>query len=163
MKTVDEYIGGQPEEVRGKLAAVRAVIRRAAPEAEEMISYKIAGYKLRGKKLIYFAGWKEHCALYPVGKREQEAFAEQLKELDVAGSTVRIPWKKTLPVKLIERLVRFRAEEILGSSPRRATERHGEERAKPLTTEAPRKGGKGGSRKGRFERGVRGRAEEFTS
>ena len=113
MKSVDEYIAGQPEEFRAKLEEVRAAIRGAAPEAEEVISYKMAGYKLRGKRLIFFAAWKEHWSLYPVGKREQSLFAKEMKRLEVEGSTVRIPWKAQVPVKLIEGLVKFRAEQIL--------------------------------------------------
>src|SRR5947209_7978073 len=130
MKSVDEYIGAQPEEFRAKLEEVRAAIRGAAPEAEEVISYKMAGYKLRGKRLIFFAAWKEHWSLYPVGKREQSLFAKELKGLEVEGSTVRIPWRAKVPVKLIEGLVKFRAEEMLGHSPRNATGRHGEKQGK---------------------------------
>src|SRR4051812_42750355 len=63
--TVAEYLAAQPEPVRKQLARVRAVIRKTAPEAEELISYGIAGYKLRGRVLIYFAGWKQHFAVYP--------------------------------------------------------------------------------------------------
>ena len=113
MKSVDEYIAGQPEEFRAKLEEVRAAIRGVAPEAAELVSYGMAGYKLGGKRLMFFAGWKEHWSLYPVGKREQSLFAKELKGLEVDGSTVRIPWRAKVPVKLIEGLVKFRAQELL--------------------------------------------------
>src|SRR4051812_17295425 len=63
--TVDDYLAAQPAPARAQLARVRAAIRKAAPRAEELISYGIAGYKLGGRVLIYFAGWKEHFSLYP--------------------------------------------------------------------------------------------------
>src|SRR5947209_400103 len=130
MKSVDEYIGGQPEEFRAKLEVVRAAVRWVATEAAELVSYGMAGYKLGGKRLMFFAGWKEHWSLYPVGKREQSLFAKELKGLEVDGSTVRIPWRAKVPVKLIEGLVKFRAEGVLGHSPRNATGRHGEKQGK---------------------------------
>ena len=63
-KSVDEYIGAQPEAVRPKLEQVRAAIRRAVPEAVEGIGYRIPGYKLQGKSMLYFAGFKEHYSLF---------------------------------------------------------------------------------------------------
>jgi uncharacterized protein YdhG (YjbR/CyaY superfamily) len=59
-KSVDEYIASQPEAVQGVLECVRSAIRKAVPGAEEVISYKIPTYKLRGSAVIYFAGWKQH-------------------------------------------------------------------------------------------------------
>jgi uncharacterized protein YdhG (YjbR/CyaY superfamily) len=64
-KSVDEYIASQPEAAQGVLELVRSSIRKAVPNAEESISYKIPTYKLRGDPVIYFAGWKQHYSLYP--------------------------------------------------------------------------------------------------
>jgi uncharacterized protein YdhG (YjbR/CyaY superfamily) len=58
-KSVDEYIAAQPEAVQLKLEQVRAAIRRAVPEAVEGIAYRMPGYKLHGKPILYFAGFKE--------------------------------------------------------------------------------------------------------
>jgi hypothetical protein len=58
-KSVDEYIDAQPEAVRPKLEQVRAAIRKAVPEAVESIGYRMPGYKLHGKPMLYFAGFKE--------------------------------------------------------------------------------------------------------
>ena len=62
--SVDGYIAAQPKEVRQKLEQVRAAIRRAVPEAVEGIGYRMPGYKLRGKPMLYFAGFKEHYSLF---------------------------------------------------------------------------------------------------
>jgi len=62
-KSVDEYIASQPEALRPKLEQVRAAIRKAVPEAVEGIGYRMPGYKLHGKPMLYFAGFKEHYSL----------------------------------------------------------------------------------------------------
>src|SRR5436190_4845814 len=76
--TVDEYLAAQPGPARKELARVRAAIRRAAPGAEELISYGIAGYKLRGRVLVYFAGWKDHVSLYPAAAGVIAALGKEL-------------------------------------------------------------------------------------
>ena len=63
-KSVDEYIAAQPDGVRAKLEQVRAAIGRAVPEAVEGIGYRMPGYKLHGKPMLYFAGFKEHLSLF---------------------------------------------------------------------------------------------------
>ena len=67
-KTVDEYLATMPDASRKVLNEVRAIIRRALPDAEEVISYQIPAYKRDGVAVIYFAGWKQHFSLYPVGE-----------------------------------------------------------------------------------------------
>ena len=63
-KSVDEYIAGQPEAVRPKLEQVRAAIRSAVPEAVENIGYRMPGYKVHGKPMLYFAAFKGHYSLF---------------------------------------------------------------------------------------------------
>ena len=62
--SVDEYIGSQPEAVRGILERVRSTIRKAVPGAQEVISYKMPTYTLNGERLLYFAVWKQHYSIY---------------------------------------------------------------------------------------------------
>ena len=68
-KSVDEYISTFPKATQAVLQRVRGTIRKALPGADEVISYQIPGYKIRGERVIYFAGWKQHYSLYPVGDR----------------------------------------------------------------------------------------------
>ena len=63
--SVDEYIASQPGTVQGALECVRSTVRMALPGAEEVISYKIPAYKLHGRIVLYFAGWRQHYSLYP--------------------------------------------------------------------------------------------------
>ena len=67
IKSVDDYIAAQPEPTVRALELVRSAIRKGLPKAEEVIFYKIPAYKLHGKIVLYFAGWKQHYSLYPVG------------------------------------------------------------------------------------------------
>ena len=77
-KSVDEYIAAQPEAVRPKLEQVRAAIKRAVPDVVEGIGYNMPGYKLRGKPLLYFAGFKEHYSLFAASGTFFKALEEEL-------------------------------------------------------------------------------------
>lgn len=110
-KTVDEYIAAQPEAAQVVLRRVRSTIRKALPGAEEVISYKIPAYRLRGGIVLYFAGWKRHYSLYPAGQRLVGAFKDELAPYKVSKGTIRFPLSEPAPVKLIERIAKFRAKE----------------------------------------------------
>jgi len=111
-KSVDEYIAAQPEPGQTVLGSVRSAIRKALPKAEEVISYKMPAYKLRGGVVLYFAGWKQHYSLYPAGDRLVVAFKDELTPYKISKGTIRFPLGKPVPVKLIERIAKFRATEI---------------------------------------------------
>jgi|SRR5271157_2856038 len=111
-KSVDEYIAGQPEAVRGALQRVRSTIRQAVPEAEEVISYKMPTYKLRGDRVLYFAGWKQHYSLYGATAGVVAAFQDDLAPYEIHKGTIQFPLSEPVPVKLIERIAKFRATEV---------------------------------------------------
>ena len=71
-KNIDEYIAGFPNNVQEILERIRMTIRKAAPGAEETISYQIPTFTLKGKYLIYFAAYKKHIGLYPVPRGVQK-------------------------------------------------------------------------------------------
>ena len=112
-KSVEEYIASQPEAAQSVLERVRSTIRKAVPRAEEVISYQIAAYKLQGRTVLYFAGWKAHYSLYPANARMVAAFKKDLAPYEVNNKgTIRFPLSEPVPVKLIERLAKFRAKEV---------------------------------------------------
>jgi uncharacterized protein YdhG (YjbR/CyaY superfamily) len=111
-KSVDEYIASQPEAVHGILERVRKTIRKALPEAEEMISYKIPAYKIQTGPVLYFAGWKQHYSLYPASAELIAAFQDELATYVVNKGTIRFPISRPVPVKLIEAIAKFRAKEV---------------------------------------------------
>ena len=120
-KSVDEYIAAQPEGSRATLEAVRATIRRAVPRAKEVISYQIPAFKVDGKPVIYFAGWKEHYSLYPVTERTQAVFRDALAAYKVSKGTIRFPLSARIPTELIGRIAEFRAKEVAGRSKAKGT------------------------------------------
>src|SRR5437763_13507024 len=90
-KSVDEYIAAQPEAVRPKLEQVRAAIRRAVPDAVEGIGYRMPGYKLHGKALLYFAGFKDHYSLFAASGTFFAALEDELRGYELRKGTVRFP------------------------------------------------------------------------
>lgn len=110
-KSVDEYLATLPEATRAVLEHVRGAIRKALPDAEEGISYQIPAYRLHGKAEVYFAGWKQHFSLYPASGPLIEAFADELAPYEISKGTIRFPLTEPVPVKLIEKLAKFRALE----------------------------------------------------
>src|SRR5439155_17376870 len=111
-KSVNEYIASKPKEVRLILKRVRSTIRKAVPAAEEMISYQIPVYKLNGVPVLYFAGWKQHYSLYPASVALVAAFKDELASYELSKGTIRFPLSDPVPVNLIERIAKFRAEQL---------------------------------------------------
>jgi len=111
--SVDQYIASQPKAVQDLLERVRSAIRKAVPGAEEVISYQIPAYKLRGGAILYFAGWKRHYSLYPATAQFVAAFKDDLAPYEVNNKgTIRFPLSEPVPVKLIGRIAKFRAKEV---------------------------------------------------
>jgi uncharacterized protein YdhG (YjbR/CyaY superfamily) len=107
--SVDQYIAALPEEVQAVLQQVRSAIRKALPDADEVISYQIPAYKVRGSTVIHFAGWKQHYSLYPADDDLVAAFKDDLAPYEVTKGTIRFPLSQPVPTTLIERIARFRA------------------------------------------------------
>ena len=119
-KSVDEYIASQPEAAQSVLTRVRSTIRKAVPGADEEISYKIPTYKLNGRPVIYFAGWKQHYSVYPSTDHIIAAFKDDLASYEVSKGTIRFPLSEPVPVKLIEGIAKFRAKEVAGRAKAKA-------------------------------------------
>jgi uncharacterized protein YdhG (YjbR/CyaY superfamily) len=111
-KSVDEYMASQPEAIQPVLERVRRAIRKAVPGAEELISYQIPTYKLHGKPVIYFAGWKQHYSLYPATAELLAAFQTELAPYKISKGTIRFPLAEPVPVELLEGIARQRAKEV---------------------------------------------------
>lgn len=112
-KSVDEYIATQPKDVQSILRRIRGAIRKAVPRAEEVISYQIPAYKLPEGPVLYFAAWKRHCSLYPATGGLVAAFKRDLSPYEISKGTIRLPLSEPVPVRLIERIARFRAMEVV--------------------------------------------------
>src|SRR5450432_1827328 len=106
--TVDEFIALYPAPIRAGLNLLRKTIKTAAPGAEEMISYQMPAYKLKGM-LAFFSATKEHYGFYPTAS-PIIAFREKLKSYETSKGTIRFPLDKPIPVKLVTEIVKWKAK-----------------------------------------------------
>jgi uncharacterized protein YdhG (YjbR/CyaY superfamily) len=111
-KSIREYIASKPRETRAILKQVQAAISKAVPGAEEGISYQIPVFKRNGVAVLYFAGWKQHYSLYPASDALVTAFKKELEPYELRKGTIRLPLSAPVPMKLIERIARFRAMQL---------------------------------------------------
>lgn len=111
LTTIDEYISGFPADVQHHLQQIRETIQNAAPEATEKISYGMPTFYLNGN-LIHFAGYKNHIGLYPA-PQGIEAFKAELSGYKGAKGSVQFPLNKPMPLDLIARITKYRAEKQL--------------------------------------------------
>ena len=110
--SVKAYIASKPRADRAALERVHGAIRKAVPSAKEGISYQIPVYTLNGVPLLYFAGWKAHYSIYPASDALVAAFKSELAPYERSKGTIRFPLSEPVPVKLIERIARFRADQL---------------------------------------------------
>lgn len=107
--TIDEYIMQFEPEIQERLNHLRKVIKEAAPDAAEKISWKMPTYVLHGN-LVHFAAYKKHIGFYPAPSGI-EAFKEELSEYKGAKGSVQFPLNKPMPFELISKIVKYRVAE----------------------------------------------------
>lgn len=108
-KTIDEYIARCPADVRDTLQKIRETIKKAAPKAEEAISYQMPTFKLHGN-LVHFGAFKHHIGFYPAPTGLDE-FKAELAEYEGSKGAVRFPLDRPLPLALIAKIVKYRVKE----------------------------------------------------
>jgi uncharacterized protein YdhG (YjbR/CyaY superfamily) len=111
--SVPEYIASKPKEVQAALKQIRKAIRAAVPNAAEGIAYQIPAYTLNGATVVYFAGWKAHYSIYPASDALVAAFTRELAPYERSKGTIKFPLSEPVPVKLIERIAKFRADQLI--------------------------------------------------
>jgi len=110
-RSVGDYIAAQPPEARPVLRRVRATIRKALPNATEGISYRIPVYKLEGRMVLYFAGFKRHYSIYPATAGVKAALRSELAGFLHSKGTIRFSFEAPVPIRLIARIAKLRAAE----------------------------------------------------
>jgi uncharacterized protein YdhG (YjbR/CyaY superfamily) len=108
-KDIDEYIAGFPKDIQKTLSKIRSTIKKAAPKAEEAISYQIPTFRLNGN-LIHFAAYKNHIGLYPA-PRAVEKFKKELERYGSSKATIKFPLEEPIPYDLITKIVKFRVKQ----------------------------------------------------
>jgi uncharacterized protein YdhG (YjbR/CyaY superfamily) len=110
-RNIEEYIAGSPKDVQEILEEIRTTIRKAAPDAEETISYQMPTFTLKGN-LVHFAAHKSHIGFYPTPSGI-ERFKKELSVYEGAKGSVKFPLEKPIPFDLISKIVKFRVKENL--------------------------------------------------
>jgi uncharacterized protein YdhG (YjbR/CyaY superfamily) len=112
-KDIDDYIGLQSENVRGILTEIRQTIKKAVPEAEELISYQMPAFRFHGM-LVWFATFNHHYSIF-IPRHILNAFQDELKpfELSKSKSAIKIPLEEPVPVQLLAKIVKSGAKSNL--------------------------------------------------
>jgi uncharacterized protein YdhG (YjbR/CyaY superfamily) len=101
-ETVEADLESFPEDVRPILERVRTAIRAAVPGAEETISYDIPTFKVGGRPVVYFAGWKHHVSVYPIPEADR-SLERELAPYRAAKGTLKFPLDRPIPYEIIGR------------------------------------------------------------
>lgn len=107
-QSIDDYISSFPEDVQVLLENLRQIINKAAPDAEETISYQIPTFKLNGN-LVHFAAYKHHIGFYPTPSAI-EVFKKELSTYKSSKGSVQFPIDQPLPLPLITKIVKYRVQ-----------------------------------------------------
>jgi uncharacterized protein YdhG (YjbR/CyaY superfamily) len=110
-QTIDEYIADFPPDVQEILQKIRLTIRKAAPQAEETIKYRMPTFTLHGN-LVHFAAFKRHIGFYPTPTGTKE-FQKELAVYQGGKGSVQFPLDQPMPFGLISKIVKFRVKETL--------------------------------------------------
>ncbi len=109
--SVEDYLAALPKESRAALEKLRKVIRAAAPEATEGISYQMPAFKVHGRSLVAYAAFKDHYSFFPMSVKVIVEHRAELEPFHTSKGTIRFPFDKPLPTALVKKLVKARLEE----------------------------------------------------
>jgi uncharacterized protein YdhG (YjbR/CyaY superfamily) len=116
LATIDEYLADVNTDQRRTLNKLRAIVRAAAPEAQECISYGIPAFRLNGRPLVFFGAWTNHCSLYPANSAILKHFRDDLKDFEIRKGTIRFLPNSPLPIALVKKLVKARVADVTDSA-----------------------------------------------
>ena len=114
--TVDEYIARLPEDRREAMSLLRRTIRAAAPDATEVITYKMPGFKAHGTFLVSYDAFKRHYSLFPASQVVVDELGDAIQPYLAGRGTIRFPASRPIPADLVTRIVKARLAEVAGRS-----------------------------------------------
>ena len=108
---VDEYLRGLEEPKRGTLQALRSTILEIVPEAEEIISYRVPAFRVRGLTVAGFAAFRDHLSYLPFSGSVLVQLADQLEGYTMTKSALHFAIDQPLPEALVKELITVRLAE----------------------------------------------------
>lgn len=120
-ESIDHYISTFPPDIQEILEAIRQVIREAAPDAVEKISYQMPTFAQQGN-VVHFAAFKNHIGFYPAPSGIDE-FEQELAPYKAGKGTIQFPLGKPIPYELITKIVKFRVAENIAKAERKAKQK----------------------------------------
>ncbi len=115
LATVDDYLAALPADQRELLEGLRERIARLVPDATETISYGMPAFKLDGRFLVSYAGWKSHCSLYPLTDPFAASHASEIEGFDRTKGSIHFTSDKRLPHRVLDALIRARVADLTSS------------------------------------------------
>lgn len=110
--TVDEYLAAAPEPQKKTLTDLRATLRRILPDAEEMLSYGMPAFKVKGKAVAGYAWFKGHCSIFPHSGTVLPELAADLEGYEWTKGTLKFPVDRPPPQELVRRMVAVRMKQL---------------------------------------------------
>lgn len=111
------YMKKLPPHARAVLETMRDAIKAAVPDAEEHFSYGMPGFRVDGKPFIWYAAWKEHTSLYPVGEEVRSVLGAAARDLQTSRGTIRFPMDAPPSATLVKKVARARLAQMRAGRP----------------------------------------------
>jgi uncharacterized protein YdhG (YjbR/CyaY superfamily) len=112
VKNIPEYIELYPRDTQKKLKLFRSIVKKLVPKVEESIAYGMPTFKVNSKNLVHFAAYEKHIGFYPTPSGVLE-FKKELSKYKTSKGAIQFRVKEDLPIKLIEKIIKFRVKETL--------------------------------------------------
>ncbi len=115
-QNVDSYLRDLEEPKRGTLQVLRHTILEIVPDAEEVISYRVPAFRVRGTTVAGFAAFQNHLSYLPFSGSVLSHLADDLEGYTMTKGALHFPIDRPLPKSLVEKLIAARLRIATGET-----------------------------------------------